>query len=223
MKTDGSCGLRYVNSVMDVLKRINVNLDKVILRSTVPVGTSKQHGIHFMPEFLTEKNWECDVRNNSDWIIGLNNPESCIVFKLNSLFNFAYATHNLSYIPRLHYIDTEEAELCKYVRNTFLATKISYFCEIEEFCRKSNIDFENVRKISTLDIRIGDSHSNVPGHDGKRGFGGICLPKDIKSLTHQYSERGIESGILNAVIRRNEEIDRPLQDWLNDIGRAVME
>jgi UDPglucose 6-dehydrogenase len=222
MKPDGSCGLKYVDSVMDNLNQLNVNLDKVILRSTVPVGTCNKYGVHFMPEFLTEKNWEYDVSNQIDWIIGLS-ENSKITFKIDKLFFYAKIAGKLVNNPVIHYSCTEEAELCKYVRNTFLATKISYFCEIEEFCGKLGINFNNVRKISTLDTRIGNSHSNVPGHDGKRGFGGICLPKDIKSLQYQYSEKGVKSPILDSVITRNETVDRPLQDWLEDVGRAVMD
>ena len=63
----------------------------------------------------------------------------------------------------------------------------------------------------------------VPGYDGKRGFGGTCLPKDINSLRHFMKNKlGLSSYIIDAVCRRNDEKDRPEKDWHNDrtIGKS---
>lgn len=84
-----------------------------------------------------------------------------------------------------------------------------------------NINFENVRILSTLDTRIGVSHTMVPGPDSKRGFGGICLPKDLNSMIHQFHESNIKPIVLQSVLERNE-IDRPEKDWEADSGRAVI-
>ena len=48
----------------------------------------------------------------------------------------------------------------------------------------------------SLDKRIGDSHMNVPGHDGKKGFGGACFPKDISALLKYSEDIGIELNVL---------------------------
>ena len=58
-------------------------------------------------------------------------------------------------------------------------------------------------------------------HDGKRGFGGTCFPKDTNALANFAKENGVDTPILDAVIKRNEEMDRPEQDWKADKGRAV--
>ena len=73
-----------------------------------------------------------------------------------------------------------------------------------------------------LDERINSSHMVVPGPDGKRGFGGTCFPKDINSFLYQMQKANLPATILDAVIFRNEKIDRPEKDWSSDKGRAVV-
>ena len=71
------------------------------------------------------------------------------------------------------------------------------------------------------DPRVGSSHTNVPGHDGKRGYGGTCLPKDLKALVYEMqSTPGVEPLVLRACDTRNDQIDRPSQDWKQP-GRSV--
>jgi UDPglucose 6-dehydrogenase len=113
--------------------------------------------------------------------------------------------------------------MIKYLKNVFLSVKVGFFNELESICSELDIDYENVRCIATQDTRIGTGHTKVPGHDGKRGFGGTCFPKDTNALANFAKDNGIESPILDAVIKRNEEIDRPEQDWKSDKGRAVAE
>ncbi len=224
MKEDGSCSISYVKTVLEELKKVNITSDAhcIILRSTVPVGTCKKLNVNFMPEFLTERNWKNDFRSNKDWIFGLLNPDDIeLKSRLNELFSICYKNVSLLMEGHLHFVSTNEAEMCKYVRNSFLGVKVSFFNEIEEYCRKNSLDFENVRKISVLDKRIGSSHTKVPGIDNKRGFGGICLPKDLNSLIHQF-EPDITPHILKAVKFRNENIDRSEKDWFLDKGRAVV-
>ena len=47
------------------------------------------------------------------------------------------------------------------------------------FCESANISYENVRKVATLDNRIGSDISSVPGHDGYFGYGGTCFPRTL--------------------------------------------
>ena len=175
----------------------------------------------YMPEFLTEANWENDVKKCMDWVVGLQNPNSFTAkTAFNNLFLEAYRSKKIA-TPYPIFMSTEEAELVKNGRNAFLATKVSFFNEIEEFCRLKNISYEVVIQGIAIDKRIGDSHSAVPGPDGKRGYGGTCFPKDIASLYHQMSEQGMESFILEASIARNNQVDRTEQDWKQNNGRAV--
>ena len=71
---------------------------------------------------------------------------------------------------------------------------------------------DSVRRGVTADHRIGKSHTQVPGIDNDRGFGGTCFPKDLNSLIVQFDERKVNSDMLKAVWDYNQEI-RTVIDW----------
>lgn len=225
MNKNGSCYLNIIENVLQSLQEINYN-GYIILRSTVPVGTSDKLKCYFMPEFLTEKTYIEDFINNKDWIFGILgiDEEKDLNFKLKiqDLFNLAYLNKRIKY-NKLHFISNKEAEMVKMFRNCYLATKVSFCNEINEFCEKLNINYENVRSIAANDERILHSHTIVPGHDGKKGFGGTCFPKDTASLKYEMIKNGIRPYILESIIERNEKIDRPEKDWFIDKGRAVVD
>ena len=207
----GKCNTKIVEACITDLKATGVK--NIVLRSTVPPGTSAHLGVDFMPEFLTEANWRNDFYECSQWIFGVESAEVKDI--LTNIFNAAAAagkirTANTSFIRR------EEAEMVKYVRNNFLATKISFFNEIEELCRKLQISYENVQKGVVADGRIGASHTMVPGYDGHRGFGGTCLPKDTNALVHIMESAAMTSYIVKATVNRNILVDRPERDWESD-------
>jgi len=225
MNKDGSCFLNIVESVVDDISKI-VNLDEklVVIRSTVPPGTSKRLNCYFMPEFLTEKNYIDDFINNPEWIFGLKGKtiqDSLFMETIKKMIDLAYYNNKITY-DTISFVLTTEAEMIKLFRNTFLATKVAYCNEIYEFCKKSGINYESVRDLATRDPRIGEGHTNVPGHDGKKGFGGTCFPKDINSLLHEMKKLDMDSYILKSVITRNENHDRPENDWKQDKGRATV-
>jgi UDPglucose 6-dehydrogenase len=107
------------------------------------------------------------------------------------------------------------------VRNCFLATKVSFFNGIEKFCGVNDVSYEFVRELVCLDERVGESHTEVPGPDGKRGFGGTCFPKDLNSLIYQMDQSNVDPMILSAANDQNNKVDRPEKDWEEDRGRAV--
>lgn len=217
MNSDGSC---YTNIVENVVSKLNK--DKVIIKSTVPVGTSKRLECSFSPEFLTEKNYLNDIKNCNNWIFGIkeNNKYNLQFFICELIFN-AYESSQIFY-NRITYLTTDEAEMIKYFRNAFLATKVSFCNEISEFCKLKNINYENVRIYGANDERITLHHTKVPGHDGMTGFGGTCLPKDCNSLYHQMRNAGMESYVIKNIILRNDNVDRVDADWKNDVGRTVV-
>jgi UDPglucose 6-dehydrogenase len=220
MHEDGSCHTGIVESVVAELKEAQV--ENIIVRSTVPIGTCRGMGVNFMPEFLTEANWEKDFSGGKDWIFGLDDKNNKIL-KKKLRKTFLSAKHNKRISGcNLVWCSTEEAELVKMTRNTFLATKVSFFNEIYDFCEKKNICYSSIAEMVGLDDRVGESHTAVPGPDGKRGFGGTCFPKDLNSLYFQMSEEGMESYILEAAKARNVQVDRPEQDWNSSKGRAVV-
>jgi UDPglucose 6-dehydrogenase len=221
MNSDGSANLDIVRAVCEEIQEID-DTKYIVLRSTVPPGTSEELDVNFMPEFLTEKNWEEDFKNCDQWILGSTDP--FLYEKMKRMFELAYNNGSGSVVNKeVIQCKPSEAEMIKYLKNVFLSVKVGFFNELESICSELDIDYESVRCIATQDKRIGSGHTKVPGHDGKRGFGGTCFPKDTNALAMFAKENGIESPILDAVIKRNEEIDRPEQDWKADKGRAVAE
>ena len=225
MSLDGSCHIGIIQSVLKDLENIGYN-GFIVLRSTVPTGTSDNLKCYFMPEFLTEKNYVYDFTNNKDWIFGLlgldKERDTQFETTIQNLFNLALLNEQIKY-NNLHFISNKEAEMVKLFRNCFLATKVSFCNEMFEFCEKTGINYENVRKIAANDDRILHSHTTVPGHDGKKGFGGTCFPKDTASLKYEMNKCGMKPYIMEAIIERNENVDRPEKDWANDKGRSVVD
>ena len=222
MNDDGSCYLNIVQNVINNLNNINYK-NFIVLRSTVPVGVCDDLGCNFMPEFLTEKNFINDFINNKDWIFGLLNNESDNNFKkvITKLFGLAYKNNKIKN-NNINFVLNKEAELIKMFKNCFLSTKISFCNEIYEFCSKKNICYENVRNLAANDDRILHSHTFVPGYDGKKGFGGTCFPKDTNSLRYEMVNAGMKPYVMDAIIKRNEIVDRPEKDWESNKGRAVV-
>ena len=220
MQEDGTCYTDIVDSVVNDLKSYGVDPWRIIIRSTVTIGTAERLGVNFMPEFLTERNWKQDVLESKDLVFGVDNNIEEFKTELKPLFKFDFPVHEGSFY-KYHILSTKEAELIKYVRNSFLATKVAFFNEINEYCEKVGLDYNNIKEGVCIDKRIGFAHTAVPGPDGKKGFGGTCLPKDVNSFNLQMKKNGVNTHMVSAALDRNK-IDRPEEDWKEDKGRAVI-
>ena len=227
MKLNGECHTQILKSVInDISKISDLNSKLIVNRCTVPLGLSSKLNCFFMPEFLTEKTFKNDFINNKNWILGLKTGKQHQyqneIFKetMTNLLNQAYQNKSIKY-NQIDFVSNEKAESIKLFRNCFLATKVSFCNEFFRFCEKMGVNYENVRALATLDDRIGDSHTTVPGHDGHYGFGGTCFPKDMNNLSYQLKVNNVDSYLINGALKRNTTIDRPEQDWNLDNGRAV--
>ncbi len=226
MNSDRTCYTKIVEDVINKLKLsfCTPELPHIVVRSTVPVGFSEENGVHFMPEFLTEGNWKEDFYTCSHWIIGSNkniaNYKDFEKLMWDMFLTAVKRENDVVQSSHVEFVSPSEAEMIKYTRNTFLATKVGFFNEIYNFCETKKLNYKKVARMVSYDSRIGISHTVVPGPDGKFGFGGTCLPKDLNSLEQQFHKENVECPILSHVRFRNEEIDRPDMDWLNDKGRA---
>ena len=108
------------------------------------------------------------------------------------------------------------------MNNCFFATKVSFLNEMYQIAEKCNVNWEQAVDGFVADGRIGHSHLNVPGPDGKFGFGGSCFPKDVQALRNFAEDIGVNPSVLAAVWRKNLEV-RPEQDWKELKGRAVVD
>ena len=106
--------------------------------------------------------------------------------------------------------------------NTFFATKISFLNDMKLLADKCGVIWEDAVEGFVRDGRVGHSHLNVPGHDGKFGFGGSCFPKDIQALINFGENRGVDMNVLKGAWKTNLEV-RPERDWEKLKGRAVVD
>lgn len=214
MNIDGSCDTSIVENVLKQLNHKNI-----VIRSTIPLGFSDKYDVFFMPEFLTEANWKQDFIENRFWVVGIpsqrENKRNQILEKVIQL-----SKENKSiYFDDIIYTTTKEAELVKLIKNTYLATKVSFFNEIYDLAIEKEIHYENVIRVVGLDPRIGSSHMKVPNGE-KRGYGGTCFPKDTNNIYSLFQESNLKSYLLEANLKRNEFIDRPQRDWIADRNRT---
>jgi len=222
MFEDGECDIRIVETVLeDIAKEAEFQNKKVItiIKSTIPPGTTKKLnglsnkvGVTFSPEFLTEANATADFENQTRIVLGIDYVE--YIEPIRNMFIRVFPNANLIII------NSNEAEMTKYATNLFLATKVSFFNDIYSLCEKLDIDYNNVIEATMHDPRIGKSHYDVPGHDGDRGFGGHCFPKDLQAILSIAMKFKLAlptitgTHVTNMMVRKNK-------DWMDMEGRAV--
>lgn len=168
-----------------------VGPEPIVIKSTVLPGTTdslaKEHGLKVihMPEFLTERRADLDM-HAQDVLCGGKDTLSFETMKtIESLF------------PKkvVHFVRNKEAELAKYAHNGFAAVKVTYFNLIKEIADKLQISYPEVLKGTLLSGLIEREHTMVPGPDGHYGYGGKCLPKDLKALIGFIRNLGIPDTI----------------------------
>lgn len=217
---DGSVNLDIVDealsSINDITKKDNI----ILLRSTMtPGSTAKfqkkypQLKLVFNPEFLTERNAKFDFINQSRYIIG-GEPDN--TSQVAEMYRWRFGK-SISVIET----NTATAELIKYMNNCFFATKVSFMNEMRLVSEASGADWETAVDGFIRDGRIGHSHLNVPGHDGKFGFGGVCFPKDILAMIDLGKKLGVEMHTLKGAWETNLKV-RPEKDWEKLEGQAVV-
>lgn len=178
-----------------------------VLRSTIPVGTTRrlreQYGLPNLvhsPEFLTARCAMIDAQMPARNVIGypgpIPSPHDCPLAML-------YAGR-FPGVP-VHGMDSSESEAVKLFQNAFSAVKVAAFNEFHAFASRLGLDWQRVREALLAGGWIHPAHTQVPGPDGKFGFGGACLPKDIASLSHQMIQAGVSNWMVDAAIERNAE------------------
>ena len=219
---DGSMNLDIVEQALQDISDVNKYQGNIVLlRSTVTPGTTRKLQdkypnlrIVFNPEFLTERNAKYDFINQARIIIGGDDVYSKQVGDLyRSRFGESQPVIETNW---------ETAELIKYMSNCFFTTKISFMNEMYQIAEKCGVDWGVALDGFFRDGRVGHSHMNVPGPDGKFGFGGSCFPKDIQALIHFGESLGLNMSTLKGTWKTNLEV-RPEKDWEQLKGRAVID
>ena len=107
------------------------------------------------------------------------------------------------------------------MNNCFLATKVSFMNEMKLLADISGVNWDAAVNGFSLDERVGNSHMNVPGFDGKLGFGGSCFPKDVQALINYAKINNIDLNTLSGAWKTNLKL-RPDKDWEVLVGRSVI-
>ena len=201
--SEGGADLSQVFAVAEDIARAMNGGKIVVTKSTVPVGTAARvraiieagtgHPVAVVsnPEFLKEGTAVEDFMKPDRVVLG--GEDAGALESLKSLYE--------PFVPRGNPIiltDSRSAEMSKYAANAMLATKISFINETARLCEKEGADIEQVRRVMGLDHRIGPDFI-YPGI----GFGGSCLPKDIRAMIAMGGDE-LEMPLLRAVDRVNE-------------------
>ena len=203
-KKDWTCDLSIIDSVFERLSSLVKDSQEVIIKSTVLPGTcrrtSEKYSLNISsnPEFLTERRAKWDFINAAQVLIGSDNPNSAK--KIQGLYEERF--NSMKYTIT----NTVTSELIKYSLNCFFATKVSFLNELKMLSDKVGADWDNLIEGFTSDSRIGDSHIDVPGPDGKLGFGGKCFPKDLNALMELFKKNDIDPMVMEAAWNRNKTL-----------------
>ena len=218
---DGSINLDILHSIFDEINYKNgYDRDNIFLvRSTVTPGTTRKLkrkfrnlNIVFNPEFLTERSAKLDFINQSRFIVGGLKKDTNKVEKL-----FKWRFGETTPVIKTNY---ETAEMIKYMNNCFFATKVSFLNEMYQIADSCGVDWDMAVEGFVRDGRVGHSHMNVPGPDGKFGFGGSCFPKDVQAMIHFAKSLEVNPSVLEGTWKKNLDV-RPEEDWKELKGRAI--
>ena len=213
MNEDGSQDCSIINETISKLSfefpETIVVIKSTVLPNNLEILGTIHKKIVFNPEFLREKHADSDFYKTEKLILGGALEYSKKVYHLYN--NHSVCSVN---IENVYYMDLKSSALIKYSVNSFLASKVIFFNQLKLIYEKLDCELEWQDFIMAIssDSRIGNSHMDVPGNDGKLGFGGACFPKDIAALYSLSNDLEVESSVLREVILSNEKIRDSLYD-----------
>ena len=187
-----SLDVSILNDVISDISKKNQSA-VIVIKSTIPVGytdsiidLTKNENIVFMPEFLREGSSYLDLKNTDRVVLGLkSNVKNQAV---NIIKKLLVKKH------KFFQMNTREAESVKLFANSYLAMRVAFFNELDNFAIENNLDTKNIINGVCADKRIGNYYNNP-----SFAFGGYCLEKD----TLQCSSLCNENLLIKSVCRSN--------------------
>lgn len=202
-----------LDSVISKISEKNIN-SPILIKSTVPQGYTQRlqaqypdFPIIFSPEFLREGYALEDNLNPSRIIVG--NTE-LLGLKIAELFA-SFASND----PEIFLMESGEAEAVKLFSNAYLATRISFFNELDTFALARNLDSQSIIDGVTSDPRIGAHYCNP-----SFGYGGYCLPKDTKQLESDFGD--LPQELFSSIIRSNISRKKYIAHYVASLDKKVI-
>jgi UDPglucose 6-dehydrogenase len=207
-EADYAADLSHLDAAVAALAPLLHRPCLVVGKSTVPVGTARriasvltasapaggEVGLVWNPEFLREGHALQDTLRPDRLVVGVGAPDA------DRVLREVYASLIADGVPLL-VTDLETAELAKTAANAFLATKISFINAMAEICEATGADVTLLADVLGHDPRIGRSFLSAG-----LGFGGGCLPKDLRGFLARAQELGVDSA--GALLREVEAINQ---------------
>lgn len=210
-RLNGGLDLGYVERVATEIGsalRTKADYHVVVVRSTVLPGSTlgcvvpalerasgKKAGVGFgvamNPEFLREGTSIADFYDPPFTIIGADDPAAAVAVR--ALYENVNAP--------VHEVPLAVAEMVKYASNSFHAVKVTFGNEIGRLCKVLGVDSHEVMRIFCEDTKLNVSAAYLrPGF----AFGGSCLPKDVRAITHRARQLDVAMPLLDATLESNE-------------------
>ncbi|MGO3071336.1 MAG: UDP-glucose dehydrogenase family protein [Brevibacterium linens] len=211
----------YVDAAVESLHPHLTATSVVVGKSTVPVGTAERltgiiadtgAAMMWNPEFLREGHAVEDTLHPNRLVYGVadGEPGQAAAATLDEV----YASILADDTPRM-ITDFATAELVKTAANSFLATKISFINAMAELCEASGADVTQLADAIGMDDRIGRKFLNAG-----LGFGGGCLPKDIRAFMARAGELGADQAV--AFLKEIDSINMRRRVRMVDIARDAL-
>ena len=202
-----------LDSVISKISEKNIN-SPILIKSTVPQGYTQRLQVHypdlpiiFSPEFLREGNALEDNLNPSRIIVGNTGQ---LGLKIAELFA-SFASND----PEIFLMESGEAEAVKLFSNAYLATRISFFNELDTFALACNLDSQSIIDGVSSDPRIGAHYCNP-----SFGYGGYCLPKDTKQLESDFGD--LPQELFSSIIKSNISRKKYIAHYVASLDKKVI-
>jgi UDPglucose 6-dehydrogenase len=220
---ENAADMSFVDAAVETLLPLLAEGDVVIGKSTVPVGTAErlldtvtqaQPGatLAWNPEFLREGLAIQDTVAPDRLVFGL--PDGAGRERAEAVLREVYADVLAAETP-LVVTDLGTAQLVKVAANSFLATKISFINAMAEFCEATGSDVVDIADAIGFDARIGRKFLNAG-----LGFGGGCLPKDIRAFMARAGELGVDQAL--TFLREVDAINMRRRTRMVDLAREEL-
>lgn len=200
--TDGSCNTDIVELV--IARLLDLDYQGIIaIKSTIPPGTTDSFikkytdSIVFVPEFLKERSAEYDfIFDHRLLVIGTDN------------INHSYVVQRShGKLPNdIIRVSPSEAEMMKYFHNAFNATRVVFANIFYEMCQKQDINYDKVKEAFLKQNYFPDEYLDVKPE--LRGYGGACLPKDVKAMQKFCDIHNLGFNFFNMIDTENNKFKK---------------